>query len=363
MHSQHTVSSSSSKVRPRSISPVTPASAVISEAQVSDISTDSASSEGSAGPEQTVTPGSRTTGSARAYLDLTLAMLLVGSSVVAAKYTTQALPVYLAQWLRFCVATVIMLPLLLRREGGLPRLPLHDWAVLFLQAGCGGYLFNVLLLAGLRYTDAMSAGIIASTGPACAALAAWVLLRERPGYRQLAGIVLAVAGVACLNVQTGQVGASGMPGGAGMGVWLGGTMLVVAAVLAESLFLLLGKVMRVRISAMATATMLCVFGAVQFAPQGLVELAAYGVGDIDSVGWLVIGWYGAGITVAAYLFWFRGVAQVPAGEAGIFTAVMPVSAMLLSVTILGESLTWPHVAGCAAVLASIWLVTRGRRAE
>jgi len=300
-------------------------------------------------------------------LSLVCAMIIVGSSVVTGAYVTSRLPVEATLWLRFVAASCVMLPLLFWREGGLPRLPLRDWAILFAQAGCGGFLFNTLLLEGLRYTDPASAGIITATGPACALVVSAFLLREPLTRSGMVAVGLAVAGIALLHADPVAVAADlhdapaahaatsdlfGPAVGAVLRpVW--GTMLVVGAVMAESLFLLLGKCLQRPVSALTASTLLCVFGAVQFAPQGALQLLSGGMHGVDGVGWGIIAWYALGITVGAYLLWFTGVARVRGSEAGVYTGVMPVSAMLFATVCMGTPLHWQHWAGCAAVLLGI----------
>lgn len=285
-------------------------------------------------------------------------MVIVGSSVAAARFVSLTLPPHLVQELRFLVAACIAVPLLYRREGGLPRLPMRDWGVLFLQAAAGSLLFNVLLLAGVSRLDAAAAGVVTSTTPAVMALASLVLLRERPGPRTLAGIACCVAGVLVLRLApvSGAAGANA-PGGAGMsGVDGLGLLLVLGAVCCETLFLLLGRTLRTPVSPLAASTACTLFGAVQFLPLALPQ--AHRVAELDVTGWLLVGYYGAVITVAAYIFWFRGVARVNAGTAGAFTAVLPVSALGFSALLLGEPVGWAHLTGVACVLCGIWCVTR-----
>ncbi|HEU6437899.1 MAG TPA: DMT family transporter [Nitratidesulfovibrio sp.] len=293
----------------------------------------------------------------RAYLDLTAAMVIVGSSVAAARFVSLTLPPHLVQELRFLVAACIAVPLLYRREGGLPRLPVRDWGVLFLQAAAGSLLFNVLLLAGVARLDAAAAGVVTSTTPAVMALASLVLLRERPGARTLAGIACCVAGVLVLRLAP----VSGTAGGDASGLVATGVdgiglLLVLGAVCCETLFLLLGRTLRTPVSPLAASTACTLFGAVQFLPLALPQ--AHRVAELDVTGWLLVGYYGAVITVAAYIFWFRGVARVNAGTAGAFTAVLPVSALGFSALLLGEPVGWAHLAGVACVLCGIWCVTR-----
>jgi hypothetical protein len=75
-----------------------------------------------------------------------MAMILVGSSVVVSKLMAQSLPVFLAGSLSSAIGAAILVPLLLRREDGLPAVSRRDLLILFLQALTGIFLFRVLLL-------------------------------------------------------------------------------------------------------------------------------------------------------------------------------------------------------------------------
>jgi drug/metabolite transporter (DMT)-like permease len=149
----------------------------------------------------------------RAYLELTGAMVLVGSSVVAGKLMAESLPVFLAGGLSSAIGAAILLPVLFAREGGLPVVGRREMLVLFLQAFTGIFLFRVLLLWGLLFTSAAEGGVITSTTPAVVGLISFLFLKERPGPRVWAGIILAVAGIVALNVL-----GSGAQGGGGRGL-------------------------------------------------------------------------------------------------------------------------------------------------
>lgn len=277
----------------------------------------------------------------RAYLDLAMAMILVGSSVAAGKFMIQELPAHLASALRFACASAIIVPLLLILEG-FPRLSLRSWGILFIQAACGSYLFNIFLLAGLERTTAGAAGIITSTTPACMGITALVILRERLPRAAVAGIALSVAGVMIVNAQSG----------ADMGDIMG-NLLVLCAVIAETFFLLLRKLIPERISPLTVSAVMTVFGLALFTPGAVVQGRGFDFAAVSWASWGTVAYYGLFVTVAAYLFWFSGVQRVGAGTAGIFTAVMPVSALLLSALLLGEDITPSALAGCGLVLAGI----------
>lgn len=285
----------------------------------------------------------------RAYADLTAAMVIVGSSVVAGKLVLVELPVFSALAIRFLIASIIAAPIIKAKEGGLPRLRTGTWGILCLQALCGVFLFNAFLLYGLKLTDAASAGIITSTSPAVMGAMAWIIFKERLKVRVVAGIFLSVSGILALTSDT-WLGARG-------DYSLAGNALVFAAVVSEAFFLLLRKTISEPLSPYAMAAIMSLLGLFFFAPCAAVEIGAAGLPPISGGTWLVLAYYGAFISVIAYFLWFRGVVDTPASTAGIFTAVMPLSAVLLSGLVLGEAITSLHALGCLLVLAGVYLIS------
>ena len=59
--------------------------------------------------------------------------------------------------------------------------------------------------------------------------------------------------------------------------------------------------------------------------------------------------------------WMTGLAVVPAARAGVFTAMLPVSAALVGVLVLGEPFTLWQVAALAAALVGVLLATTPER--
>ncbi len=285
----------------------------------------------------------------KAAASLTAAMVIVGSSVPAASIAGSHLPHNVAMELRYLLACLFIVPLCRMREGTLPLPPARDLAVMALQALAGVYGFNLLLLRGLQSTDAASAGIITGTTAAWMAVLSCILFKERPGFLSWSGIGLCVAGVLVVSG-----GPMDLAGGS-----LRGDALVLGAVLAESAFLLLRKGMSAPMTALSATTVMSLMGLALFLPGAVWELAASGMPAITPGDWLLLAYYGLVITVAAYLFWFYGVVRLSGAAAGAFTAIMPVSAVLLSALTLGDDITGRHMAGMLCVPAGLALLSLG----
>jgi drug/metabolite transporter (DMT)-like permease len=288
----------------------------------------------------------------RAYFDLGAAMAIVGSSVVFGKTIVAAFPVFLASGLRFAIAGLLMAPIVFKTSKDWRILTKKDWCILVLMALTGQVIFTVLLLLGLKRTSAVEAGIITSLTPAAMAAVSWMLLREKLNPRTILGIALAVLGVLAVN---GLLVPSG-PAAPTNHLW--GNLLVLGAVMGEAFFLLLRKTIPPSISSLTLSGLLSMLGFIMFLPLALWQAVGFDFSKPDLWDWGAIAYFGAVFTVVAYILWFRGVAQVKGTTAGAFSAVMPVSAVILSTLFLGETFTWTHALGILLVLGSIGLLTR-----
>lgn len=274
------------------------------------------------------------------YVYLTLAMITVGSAVIASKILAATLPPFTATALRFAIAIVPFLILVRVTNTPLPRMPASDWRLLILQALAGAIGYTALLMAGLRTTSAGDAAIILGLLPLVAALFAVVILKERPGRVLWIALAAAVAGVL---IATGT-------GGAGGGSWLG-RALVFGAVACEALFALLNRKMTTRLRPLMLSTLTSAFG---FALSGVAALfeSPWSL-HYEARALAAVAYYALVPTVVGFYLWYEGSTRVKAVEASLFTAVAPVAAIVLAGVVLGEPVTRQAVVGIAVVIGAV----------
>jgi len=63
-------------------------------------------------------------------------------------------------------------------------------------------------------------------------------------------------------------------------------------------------------------------------------------------------------TIAAFVFWTRGVELIGPNRAGVFLHLVPIYSALLTGALLGEPLHAYHVVGFALILAGVWCTSR-----
>jgi drug/metabolite transporter (DMT)-like permease len=286
-----------------------------------------------------------------AYLELTLAMVIVGSSVVVGKLLIASFPIFLGAGLRFAIASAILLPILIWNEKGIPPITRKDWLFIFLQTLTGVFLFSVFLLFGLKYTTAAESGIITSTTPAVLGLISFLFLKERVTWNKAAGIAFTLFGILAINV----VGISAnSERGANP---LLGNLLVFGAVIAEALFTIFRKAASEKVTPLTGATFMCILGLMMFLPFAIVEAGAFDFSHATITDWIPVVYYGIVVTVIGFILWFRGISKVPASTAAVFTGIWPISAVLLSYIILKEQFMVSHLISIVCVLIGIGFIS------
>ena len=113
----------------------------------------------------------------------------------------------------------------------------------------------------------------------------------------------------------------------------------------EALFTIFGKVLSDRLSALAIATFVSVFGFVMFLPFAVYEALWFDFSQPTATDWMYIVYYGAVVTVIGFVLRYYGVSKVPASTSAVFTGVIAVSALFLSYLFLKEAFQWGHLLG------------------
>ncbi|MBB4439446.1 MULTISPECIES: DMT family transporter [Rhizobium] len=274
------------------------------------------------------------------YVYLALAMLTVGSTVIASKLIASGLPPFGATALRFAIAFPVLL-LLMRATGArLPKLSREDRLILLIQAGAGSVGYTTLLISGLSLTSAADAGVIIGTLPVVAAAISILMLRERPQRALLLAVALATAGVLSIAFTPDAAGGS-----------LSGNALIFLAVICEGLFILLNKKLKTEIAPLAQSTLMTGIGFIVAAIPAIFE--APFAHDMSAGAVAAVVYYALVPTVGGFLLWYAGAERVSGTEAALFTALAPVSAVMLAFIILGEPVGLSQIAGIACVLAAV----------
>lgn len=289
----------------------------------------------------------------RAYLSLAASMALVGSYVGLSKLLVAVFPVLLLAWLRFAIAAVAMGHWLRRAPGEAPLRP-RDRRLLFWESFLGNFLFSICMLYGVALTSALAAGVTMAAIPAAVALLSRVFLGEAIRPRVAAAIGCAALGILVLALAREQgpaAAASSEP------VSLLGYALLLAAVLCEASYVVIGTQLTAAVSPRRISALINLWGLALVTPFGLWQALQFDFRAVTLSTWALLLFYAIAASMVTVWLWMRGLQQVPSSRAGVFTVLLPVAAALVGVLLLGERFGTAHVAAFALALAGLLLAT------
>ena len=294
-----------------------------------------------------------------AYVCLALSMALVGSYVALSKPLAGVIPVFLLAWLRFGIGGVAMLGWL-RKPADEPPMSAQTKRLLFLESFLGNFLFTMCMLYGVSLTSAVSAGVTMAAIPAAVAVMSWAFLRERVPPRTWAAVALAVLGIALLSLSKSEHSTHGGVAQAGDNTanltWLG-QLLLIGAVLCEAAYSVIGKKLTGSLGPKRITSLINVWGFVLATPLGLYTAYRFDFAAVSTGMWLLLVFYALAASVWTVWLWMTGLKSIPAAQGGVFTVMLPVSAALVGVCVLGETLTGIQTLALGIALASVLLAT------
>jgi len=246
-------------------------------------------------------------------------------------------------WLRWALAAVplfVIAQVVERPDWGVV---LRQWPRLALLAAIGVAGYNLLLYAALETETPFQLSLINAFNPALIAIAAVVFLGARLGWRGVAGILLAFAGVLWI-----------LSGGRPLAILEHpprvGSLIMVGAIVAWTVYTILGRTgpRLPPISAVAVQGLLVAVGLTPFVLAQGLSLPQTAAG-----GWS-LAYIAVFPSIVSYVLWNVALQHVPPAQAGVSLNLITVFTAVATV-LLGMAVTPPQVVGGALVLAGVVL--------
>ncbi len=286
-------------------------------------------------------------------------MALVGSYVALSKPLVLVLPVFLLAWLRFGIGGLATLHWL-KRPVDEPAMAPATRGYLFLTSFFGNFLFSICMLYGVSMTTAVSAGVIMAAIPAVVALMSWMFLKEKISGRTWAAVGCSALGIGLLALSKNTPHAHGGAAPDSEAVLhhpMLGNALVFAAVLCEAAYAVIGKKLTGALSPRRITALINLWGFALMTPFGVYVAWSFDFGTVPAGSWLLLVFYALAASVWTVWLWMTGLKNVPASRAGVFTVMLPISAAVVGVAVLGEPMGGLQLLAFGIALLSVVLAT------
>ena len=291
----------------------------------------------------------------RATIEVLITVFFWSASFALMKIATETMQTLTAVWFRIFFGMIpITCAVIYRRQ---LRLPPRGLILTFIVLGSLGVTFHQnLQLVGMITAGVANANWLIAGTPSFVAILGWLFLKERISKPAILGLLLSGCGV-LLVVGLGTRGVNMFR------ITAAGDMMIALSALNWAVFVILSRkfvrdhppaftVFWINMVALIEQTVLVIlFG------QPLA-----GVVDIIPIGWFAIFILGFFCSGLAYVFWYDGLAVMPAAKVTAFQFLQPILGAVIAYIISGERFTPFMAAGGALILTGVWLVNRRQKA-
>lgn len=279
------------------------------------------------------------------FLGLFVAFLW-STSWVLIKFGLQDIPPLTFAGLRYGLATLCLLPFLLKPEIriSISHLSRRDWLGLVLLGVVWYAAAQGAQYIGLKLLPAMTVSLFLNMTPLLVSILGIWALRELPGALQWVGMVINLCGVGLYFFPAALQHAP-----------LAGILAVLAGVAANALSTLLNRGINRgnRLPVIVVTTVSMGIGSVLLLVSGIL---VQGMPAIPLKGWGIVLWLAVINTALAFNIWNYTLRTLTAMESSLINSTMLVQVALLAWLILGEDLSGQQWAGIALAAVGVVLV-------
>ena len=288
------------------------------------------------------------------YLKLVLTAVFWGGNFVAGRMVAQELPPFSISFVRFAIATLFLLAFILRSHVRVPALKKEHLLAAFLLGMTGVFANNSLFFYGLQTVPAGRASLITANNPAWIAIFASLIFREPMTLPKITGICLSVLGAMVvishgdpISIFLGEVGL--------------GELCLVGSGMSWVIYSLLGRWAMKELSPLEAVTYASVIGTMALFPPAALEGVTEAFWHYGLTEWAAIIYMAFFGTVLAFVWYNEGIKAIGPSRASIFINLVPISAIIMAVLLLGETADASLLLGAALVTSGIYLTNRPPR--
>lgn len=292
------------------------------------------------------------TGWAAAWPMVTATLFWAGA-FIAGKLSVKEFPPITLTFLRFSLATLIMIPITLKFAPDW-RFPKKEWGKIFFLGLIGMVGYHLLFFASLQYTSAINSAMLAATSPLMTAILAAFFAGERLRPVQILAVFMAVGGVLTV-ISKGDIS---IIKSLNFNV---GDLLMFGAVFSMAVYSVFSR--RFNLSRSPLALVTATFMVCTVVTGLMIPLEGNFMVNIKNAttgAWTSVIYMSIFASCGGYFLQMFSIKRIGAAQTMVYISLVPVFSTILAILMLGEVLTVPMMAGLAVVLVAVWLNSLGK---
>lgn len=284
------------------------------------------------------------------FLLTVIAFVWAGSFIVVKTTIEEVDPIQLG-FLRFLVATPLMILILLIRKKGV-KLPRKKLPSLFILGLTGVTLLYLFQFVGIDLTNASTSAVLINTNVIFILLLSTTFLHEQLSIKKIVGIIISFLGVVLImfsnmpmeNLQLNNL-------------FFLGCIFILLSALCWAIYSIVGKRLITHYDAFTVTTYAFLLGMMCYLPFVIMDIHTT-VQHLSLDNWLAVLYLGLICSVFGYLGWYYALQHIEASKAAVFLNFIPFFAILLSI-LIGEVLTFFFLLGAILIIYGVYLTQKG----
>lgn len=280
-------------------------------------------------------------------LALIIANMIWGAASPIFKFALQNIPPFTLAFIRFFFAGLIFVPFVINKW---QRLTVRQWMEIIL-VGFFGITVNIsFFFLGLQKTESINVPVIASSGPVFIYLISIFFLKEKPKLKVFTGMMIALLGVLIIIFSPFLLDGKKFIIGA-----VEGNLFILLATFGTVFQTIIGHRILKKVNPLQVSTTTFLFGALTFLPFIKGEFLNWDISFLNLNG--IVGIiYGIFFSSAlAYFLFYYGISKIKAQEAGLFTYLDPIAAIIVAMLLLKEYPNLFYFLGALFIFGGIYL--------
>lgn len=278
-----------------------------------------------------------------AYLSVTIAVLLYGTTLAATKICMQYYEAPQLMAFRMIISSLLFIPFFFTVYKNI-KIEFKDIKLFLLMMLCEPCLYFLFETSALKYTTSGQAGVVSSLEPVLLVIAARIILKERFVKIVYLGLFISIIGSILLSISSDESELAPNP-------LLGNFLEFVAIVLTDTC-VITTKYLMDRYPPFFLAGVSVLGGAVFFIGLNIFTGGSFGIVVNSSLFLLV---YLGILTVVAYALYNFAICTLPASKFSPFLFLLPIAAVFFGWFFLGETFNIKQFAACILVFIGVYI--------
>lgn len=280
------------------------------------------------------------------YVMLAFATGSWGSAFLAGNIATADLGPATVAFLRFFFASILLFPLMHLMDPRGQRPKGKEWGLVALLGLSGIALYNIAFFIAARDAPIVKSSLFIASNPVLIIVLSGLFLKETITKNNITGLFIALSGAA-LIITEGNFQRIVQEGFQPIDI------VLFMAVICWAAYSVLGKIALQKFSAVTSTAYAVAFGTLILLPLAVYESAWTDILKTSLNSWMAILHMSIVVSVLSFIMYYQGIKLIGAARASIFINFMPLSAVILAVIFLGESIKTVHVIGAFLILSGV----------